>query len=274
MAMKTMLALVGFVLGTAAVAAAQPPAAPPPPDPQVPPRPQFEARTDVVLVDVTVVSGNGDPVTGLTAADLSLEVNGKPRSVHTVQFISSLGSKSAPENPRLADVSSNDAPSSGRLLLFVIDENYLRFGSARAVLRTAERVMAKLAAGDLVGLTRIPTGRGVEFTTDRERIRRALSGTMGGQPSRPTERVRLSEAHALEINDLSTWQQVVSRECGEDSAAGGLGGGGRQLCLDELDAQAKYLVQDALARTRLSISAFEQLARRLSLMKAPVNIVL
>ena len=52
---------------------------------------QFEARTDIVLVDVTVVSSNGDPVTGLEASDFSLEVNGKPRSVHTLQFISSLG---------------------------------------------------------------------------------------------------------------------------------------------------------------------------------------
>ena len=71
------------------------------PTPQVPPPPQFEARADVVLVDVTVVSGNGDPVTGLTAADFELEVNGQPRSVHTVQFISSLGMKTAAEAPRL-----------------------------------------------------------------------------------------------------------------------------------------------------------------------------
>ena len=142
----------------------------------MPPPPQFEAHADVVLVDVTVVSGNGDPVTGLTAADFALEVNGQPRSVHTVQFISSLGMKTVADAPRLANVSSNDGPSTGRLLLFVVDENYLRVGSARAVLRTAERVMAKLPAGDMVGLARLPTGRGgVEFTTDRERIRRALS---------------------------------------------------------------------------------------------------
>ncbi len=212
-------------MGCLGIAAAQQPTPPSPsaPTPQVPPPPQFEARADVVLVDVTVVSGNGDPVTGLTAADFALEVNGQPRSVHTVQFISSLGMKTVADAPRLASVSSNDGPSTGRLLLFVVDENYLRVGSARAVLRTAERVMAKLPAGDMVGLARLPTGRGgVEFTTDRERIRRALSGTMGAQPSRSTDRVRLSEGHAFEVNDQRTWQQVVDRECGVESP--GVGG--------------------------------------------------
>ena len=106
--------------------------------PQVPTA-QFESRADVVLVDVTVVSDNGEPVKGLTAADFQLTVNGKPREVHTVQFISSVGTKASPENPRLAEVSTNDAASTGRLLLFVVDENYLRAGSGRAVLTTAER---------------------------------------------------------------------------------------------------------------------------------------
>ena len=280
MAMKRTFGVVGLLWwGCLGIAAAQQPTPPSPsaPTPQVPPPPQFEARADVVLVDVTVVSGNGDPVTGLTAADFALEVNGQPRSVHTVQFISSLGMKTVADAPRLASVSSNDGPSTGRLLLFVVDENYLRVGSARAVLRTAERVMAKLPAGDMVGLARLPTGRGgVEFTTDRERIRRALSGTMGAQPSRSTDRVRLSEGHAFEVNDQRTWQQVVDRECGVESpGVGGAGGGmGRLSCINELEAQAKYIVTEASARTRLSISAFEQLAQQLALMKTPVNMVL
>ena len=270
-------AWVSLLVGSAQQPASPPQTPPPPTAAQLPPQPQFEARTDIVLVDVTVVSGNGDPVTGLTASDFVLEVNGRPRSVHTVQFISSLGMKTAPEIPRLANVSSNDEPSTGRLLLFVVDENYLRVGAARAVLRTAERVMAKLPAGDLVGLARLPTGRGgVEFTTDRARIRRALSVTMGGQPSKTGDRVRLGEAHALETNDQSTWQQVIARECGPET--GGLTGAGgsmaREACVDEIEAEAKFVVTDAQARTRLSISALEQLSQQLGRLKAPVNIVL
>ena len=242
---------------------------------QQPEQPKFETSAEVVLVDVTVVSNDGEPVTGLTASDFKLTVNGQPRAVHTVQFISSRGMKAPVETPRLADVSSNDSPSSGRLLLFVIDENYLRFGGARAVLRAAERVMETLAPGDLVGLARLPTGvGGVEFTTNRDRIRRALANVSGGLP-RQTDRVRLSEAHAFDTNDNSTWTQVINRECGEEGGTGGGAGGGfaREACINEVEAQARNVLTDAQARTRQSISGYEQLATRLAAMKAPVNIV-
>jgi VWFA-related protein len=242
---------------------------------QQPEQPKFETSAEVVLVDVTVVSDTGEPVTGLTAGDFKLTVNGQPRQVHTAQFISSRGMKAPVETPRLENVSSNDGPSTGRLLLFVIDENYLRVGGARAVLRAAERVMGTLAPGDLVGLARLPTGAGgVEFTTNRDRIRRALSNVVGGQP-RPTDRVRLGEAHAFDTNDISTWTQVINRECGEAGAGGGAGGGfAREACIDEVEAQARNVLTDAAARTRQSISGYEQLATRLAAYKSPVNIVL
>ncbi len=229
-----------------------------------------------MLVDVTVVSGNGEPVEGLTAADFQLTINGQVRDVNTVQFISSRTTTSVSEPARLEDVSSNDRESTGRLLLFVVDENYLRVGAARTVLRAAERVMERLLPGDLVGLARLPTGRGgVEFTTDRSRIRRALSGTMGQQPPRPIERVRLSEAAAYERNDQNVWAQVIQRECG-GSGVPGAGGGSFQMeaCVHELEAQASHVLNDASTRTRVSINAFEDLTKRLATVNAPVNIVL
>ena len=243
---------------------------------QKPEQPRFEARAELVLVDVNVVSSNGEPVAGLTASDFKITVNGEPRPVHTVQFISSRGLKAPVETERLASVSTNQGETTGRLLLFVIDENYLRVGAGRAVLTTAERVMTSLGPGDLVGVARLPTGRGgVNFTTDRSRVRRALSGVLGAQPARPTERVRLGEAHAYETGDRGTWDQVANRECGEPTAAGGLNASfGREACLNELEAQAKNVLTDAQARTRQSISAYEQLAQSLAQFNAPVNVIL
>jgi VWFA-related protein len=243
---------------------------------QKPEQPRFETSAEVVLVDVTVVSGDGEPVTGLTASDFKLTVNGQPRPVHTVQFISSRGMKAPVEIERLASVTTNEGESTGRLLLFVIDENYLRVGGGRAVLQTAERVMNALGPGDLVGVARLPTGRGgVNFTTDRERVRRALSAIMGAQP-RSTERVRLGEAHALEVGDRGTWEQVINRECGGDPGGIGVASNSmaREACENELEAMARNVRTDAEARTRQSIRGYEQLAAQLALMKAPVNIVL
>jgi hypothetical protein len=74
---------------------------------------------------------------------------------------------------------------------------------------------------------------------------------------------------------VSTWTQVVNRECGDEGGAGGAGGGfAREACINELEAQARNVLTDAAARTRMSISGYEQLARSLEAMKAPVNIVL
>jgi VWFA-related protein len=242
---------------------------------QKPGQPKFEARAELVLVDVTVISSNGEPVSGLTENDFKLTVNGQPRAVHTVQFVSSRAIAPAAETPRLANVSSNDAPSTGRLLLFVVDENYLRIGAARAVLRTAERVMSGLAPGDLVGVARLPTGRGgVDFTMNRERVRTALSGVLGAQPSVRTDRVRLVEAHAQEIGDRNTWEQVLQRECGsgfENRSSDAAGT--RESCVIEVEAQAKAVLSEARARSRVSINAFELLAQRLAAAKAPVNVV-
>lgn len=240
------------------------------------PQPKFETGAEVVLVDVSVLGDKGEPVSDLTASDFKLTVNGQPRPVHTVQFISARGMAAANEAPRLTRVSSNERPTSGRLLLFAVDENHLRVGGARALLRTAERVMEGLAPGDAVGLARLPTGRGgVDFTTDRDRIRRTLSGIMGAQPGKSTDNVHLSEAHAFDIGDQGTWSQVVERECGSTSTSSVAGGDlGRESCIDALQAEARNLLTEASARARMSIAAFEDLATRLAVLKTPVNIVL
>ena len=82
--MKTPFGLLALLAWMSHVAAAQ--QAVPPPQTPAPARPaeqlpsvaQFEARTDIVLVDVTVVSSNGDPLTGLIAAVSVGMYNGVP----------------------------------------------------------------------------------------------------------------------------------------------------------------------------------------------------
>lgn len=281
---RRMMMALAILAWFAGPGAAQPPAEPPGAPPPSPPpagqtgspreQPRFETSAELVLVDVTVVSNTGEPVAGLEAGDFKLTVNGQVRPVNTVQYVTSRGAKVPESTPRLAGSSSNDGPTTGRLLLFVIDENYLRVGAGRAVLRAAERVMSTLAEGDLVGLARLPSGRGsVNFTTDRARIRRALSGVIGSQPPRSTENVRLSEAHAFDSRDATVWDQVIEREC--PSAGVGVGSGlGREACINELEAQARNLLTDAGARTRMSIGALEGLAERLKSAGAPVNIIM
>ena len=113
------------VAATAAVTAQQPqPAAQPaaqPPAAQQPqlPKPSFATKAEIVLVDVNVVDRDAKPVPTLTADDFDLEVNGQPRAISSVQFISTVPTNTTAATPRESAYTSNDSQTTGRLLLFV-----------------------------------------------------------------------------------------------------------------------------------------------------------
>ena len=54
----------------------------PPPLP-APGAPQFPAGVELVSVDVVVLDGDGQPVSGLAAADFTVEEDGAPQSIAT-----------------------------------------------------------------------------------------------------------------------------------------------------------------------------------------------
>ena len=122
---------------------AQQPAAPP--APQVP-RPSFETKAEIVLVDVNVVDRDARPVPTLTPADFELEVNGQPRKIESVQFISTVPTNVTPATPRESAYTSNESATTGRLLLFVVDEGSLRVGANRTILRTAQSLFQSSGA--------------------------------------------------------------------------------------------------------------------------------
>jgi hypothetical protein len=118
--------------------------------PQHPPRPAFETKAELVLVDVNVVDRESKPVATLTANDFTLEVNGQPRPIASIQFISTAPTNVTAATPREAQASTNEAETTGRLLLFVVDEGSVRIGASRSILRTAQTLFKRLAPGDLV----------------------------------------------------------------------------------------------------------------------------
>src|SRR4030095_16700712 len=79
---------------------------------QQPVQQKFDARAEVVLVDVSVLDNDGRPVEGLTAADFDLAVNAQPRAIQNVQYISTLGARTeAGTTPRERQYSGNDGRS-------------------------------------------------------------------------------------------------------------------------------------------------------------------
>src|SRR5688572_7616609 len=240
------------------------------PQPPQLPRPSFETRAEIVLVDVNVVDRDAKPVPTLTEADFELEVNGQPRAINSVQFISTAPSNTSAATPRESAYTSNETQTTGRLLLFVVDESSLRVGANRTILRTAQSLFDRLAPGDLVGVARLPTGfGGVEFTADRKRVTDALMRVTGASSSRiGMMHVNISEAWALESNDPGTFQNAISRECA------GMSGPDLEACVNTLEADARALLLDASARARATLQALEALLRNLAPLKTPVNIVM
>ena len=59
------------------------------------PQAQFGVRAELVLVDVSVTDGESRPVSDLQASDFDLEVNGQPRPIANVQYISTIAEPTA-----------------------------------------------------------------------------------------------------------------------------------------------------------------------------------
>ena len=68
-----------------------------------------------MLVDVNVVDREAKPVPTLTASDFLLEVNGQPRPIASIQFISTAPTNVTPATPRESATSSNDDHDDGAL---------------------------------------------------------------------------------------------------------------------------------------------------------------
>jgi len=243
----------------------------PPQDPQTPPR--FESRVEVGLVtaDVTVVDRDGRPVTGLTAADFSVRVDGQPRAVASLQFVAqeAVAPEAAAEEagaPALA--SSNESAGVGRLITFVVDQSNIRVGGGRAALRTAERFLDTLTAADRVAVFGVPPpGPRVPFTNDFDRVREALRRSNGQAPGTDNTQYRIGKGEAMDIvrGDRQALQSVIARECTDASDP---------VCPETIELESQTIVTEIRMRARASISSVESVLEQLGTIPGPKTVVL
>jgi len=246
----------------------------PPPQAQQQTPPRFESRVEVGLVtaDVTVVDRDGRPVTDLTTADFSVRVDGKPRTIASLQFVAQEAAPARPapaaedETPDL--VSSNESVGVGRLITFVIDQSNIRVGGGRAALRTAERFLETLTPADRVAVFGVPPpGPRVPFTNDLDRVREALQRSAGQAPMSDFSQYRIGKGEAMDIvrGDQQTFQSVVARECTD---------AGDPMCPDTIELECQRIVADIRMRARASISSVESVLEQLGTIPGPKTVVL
>jgi VWFA-related protein len=186
--------------------------------------PTFRSGVELVMIDVGVVDRQGQPMHGLAATDFTVTVAGQPRRVVSAEYVDVTGSRTE----TLADsglplVSTNDGAGTGRLFVFIVDQQTLEPGNVRHVARAASRFMSGLTFVDRSSLLLMPSGPNVGFTWAHNRVLDALQRVMGqANPSSPWEFGSLSDARDIANRNMIALRTIGQRECG----AGGLSASG------------------------------------------------
>jgi VWFA-related protein len=228
-------------------------------------RPQttFKAAVDVVAVDVNVVDRDGRPVDDLQATAFSLAVDGQPRRIVSAEFVRLTPT---PAPPPSTHFSTNENARGGRLIALVVDQGNISAGRARAAAESAIRFVKRLSPSDRVGLFVIPApGPQISFTSNHALIESQLPRIAGQAVANlGPQRVGLAEAVRIERGDQLALNTAADRECT---------GSERQICMQELSAEARELTGEMRDRTRNSLASLRVLMEQLAASKAPKTVV-
>jgi len=236
-------------------------------DPQ-PPTPAFRSAIDLVAVDVSIIDSSGRPVTGLAVGDFALTVDGKPRRSVAAQYMSAARDvKPPPSSP--ATYSSNSA-SSGRLIMFVVDQGSIGFGRGRAAMDAASRFISGLTPADRVGLIAIPgAGPRLDFTANHALVQAALPGLAGQADTFPTSyRIGVSEAVATQQGDRMALNTLTQRECVAFRSAEEM-----DLCIRQVVSDANSIYSIVSERTQNALGTLRTLVDRMAQTSTPKTIV-
>lgn len=255
----SLLTCAAAVIAGAAPILGQPPA--PPPAGQ----PVFRSGVDIVVVEATVVDRDGAVARGLTSRDFRVEIGGHPREVVSADFVE------YPRAPRVrvaSDVSTNADAAPARTIVLAVDQASLRVES-RDVLQSAARWISTLGERDQVGLVSLPpTGPRIEFTTEHEQVREALSRIALAPSSRtgPVTIRNVSVWEGLSINNGDTFVlgEVVARECRR----------GDFICPQDITMAARDIALDAQFRVDAVLGTLRNLMQGLAALPGPKHMVL
>lgn len=189
--------------------------------------PRFRSGIDVVQFTVTVLDNDRRPVTGLTAADFEVLVDGKPRPLAAFAAVTlpddSATAIAAP--PLVApDVHTNQLPPEGRLVVIVMDRSTPSGQPMQAARAVANATIDHLGPADLgavvftaAGLVKYSQG----ITADRARLHAAVAAALGGALEEPPLPPALAAGVAargtpqpsLPLNRVQLASEELSGEC-------------------------------------------------------------
>ena len=114
---------------------------------------------DAVVVDFLATTNDGKPITDLKAEDVTLRVDGRQRTLRSLQLVehgaSATGATTAGDPPPMP-FAVNDAPDRSRAILFAIEDASINTNSGRVVRDTIVKFLEGMSSGDRIGLVTVP----------------------------------------------------------------------------------------------------------------------
>jgi len=256
---------VGIGLGRTVIAQTQPPQ-----------EPRFQTSVEVTSLDISVVDDQGKPIQGLTPADFTVRVDGNPRRVVTAEWVPLAAPESDTPPPVPPDgYSTNESATGGRLIVMAIDQPNIRFGGAMAIQRAAQGFVDRLAPSDRIAVAGFGIGApATPFTSDRERIKKALQRMVGqkqiGRSIDVGHNIALVEAQAIDRGDRQMLEQVQNREC----LMAGNSPGAQEMCRNQVEIEARSFAFDVGHDAESTLQTLRDLFVGLRLIDAPKTLIL
>lgn len=233
--------------------------------------PVFSSSVEVTSIDANVVDDRGKPIPDLQAADFTAKVDGSERRVVSVQWVPLATGAAGRAAATPSGYTGNQNATPGRLIVLAVDQRHIPFGDNAAVLATMSGFIDRLEPSDRIAAVALGAGGpATPFTSDRERVKQALSQMTGGDHDddlAPTHEVSLAEAIQIVNGNLAAIDEVVGRECA------GLAGVQRGVCQNEVAADAAGKMQIARESSAETIRALRALLQGLVAVDAPKTVI-
>jgi VWFA-related protein len=243
-------------------------------------QPTFKSRVDLVTVDVTALDSNGDPMPGLERGDFTLRVDGQPRTIASVDYVTYTPPAAAGE-PAGAGAQDGVRRVDGRVLAIAVDQRNIRRVEGGAALQAASRFIDTLGPADRVAAIGLDATGPIEFTADHVRVKRDLDNLRGRAVAMPTEfPIGISEALGVADGSRGWLDRVVTRVCGQPLARVqrmermAADEGMRDPCPTHVEQQARALAHSVRHEGAQSVDSIRHLLRRLNDIEGPKTLVL
>lgn len=241
---------------------------------QQPQIPVFRSGVEVTSLDVGVVDDRGRPVTTLTPADFTVQIDGEARRVVSADWVSLVTPAKPDAKPAPPGFSSNEHSTGGRLILIVVDQPNIRFGGGIAIRSAVNGFIDHLQPSDRVAIAGLGPGGppSTPFTNDRQRLQETIAkmvGTRNTTTGASSFTITLSEALAIKRGEPGLLQRIIARECD-----GVPPGPQLQLCESVVEQEAETVAVQSTNDADMTIASLRALIDALKTIDAPKTIVL